>query len=292
MMASTALSGLKRQRPEWEPWLAVIEEIVRETGSGSWDSWVPPDLPVQPAPVPRLAGAAVSVPAPAVRRLLERLIRLASRSESPAMATLPSVLDADLDVLTIFAASLCHDADRLKEIAARAGADTEALHAVAALLPVPLLHACNRRWASSIPESWVEGYCPVCASWPAFSEVRGIERNRYCRCGRCGAEWRADILHCPYCATRDHDELVALVPEKSGPKGAVDACRRCRGYLKTFNRLQGCPAETVVLEDLASVDLDVAALERGYARPPGAGYALNVGVMDGAAPRRFFAWKR
>jgi FdhE protein len=291
MIASTALTSLKRERPEWQPWLAVIEEVVRETGSGRWDASVP-DLPAQPPPVPRLAGAAVSVPAGAVLRLLERLIRLASRSDAPAMATLRSVLDPDLDVLTVFAASLCHDTERLAEIATRRGAAPEALHAVAALLPVPFLHACNRRWASSIPESWGAGYCPLCASWPAFSEVRGIERNRYCRCGRCGAEWRANILLCPYCATHDHAELVALVPEKGASRGAIDACRRCRGYVKTFNRLQGCPAETVVLDDLASVDLDVAALERGYTRPPGAGYPLNLAVRDGVAPRRFFPWKR
>ena len=25
-----ALNGLRRERPEWEPWLAVVDEIVRE----------------------------------------------------------------------------------------------------------------------------------------------------------------------------------------------------------------------------------------------------------------------
>jgi hypothetical protein len=47
-----------------------------------------------------------------------------------------------------------------------------------------------------------------------------------------------------------------------------------------------------MLEDLASVDLDVAAVENGFARPSGQGYALGVTVTDNGAKRRFFAWKQ
>jgi FdhE protein len=89
----------------------------------------------------------------------------------------------------------------------------------------------------------------------------------------------------------DHDELVALVPQAGALNAAIDACNRCRGYVKTFTRLQGCAPETVMVEDLASVELDLAAIEQGYTRPPGAGYVLDVRVTDQAAARRFFAWK-
>ena len=139
--------------------------------------------------------------------------------------------------------------------------------------------------------SWVEGYCPVCGSLPSFAEVRGIERNRYFRCGRCGSEWHSRALVCPYCAMSDHDELVALVPEKGGSNAVIDACQRCLGYVKTFTRLQGCSPGAVMLEDLASVDLDVAAIEHGFARPPGPGFALGITVTDSVARRGFFAWK-
>jgi FdhE protein len=221
--------------------------------------------------------------------LLEKLIRIAHRSGTPEMATLEPVLHADLDFLNLFKASLCKDSDHLKEIAADLGADSEAFQAVAALLPVPLLNACNRRWASSKSVGWVEGYCPVCGAWPAFAEVRGIERSRYFRCGRCGGEWQAQCLFCPYCSMNDHNQLVSLVPEKSGSNSVIDACKRCLGYVKTFTKLQGSPAPKVMLDDLATVDLDVAALEQGYKRPQGAGYSLNVTVTgDGKAWRRFF----
>lgn len=287
----TAFTGLKNRRPEWQPWLAVVEEILREIETCTWDATVPTAPDTRQHTMPLLAGAAVAVQASAVRRLFERLIRTALLSDTPKIATLQAALDADLDVLTLFAASLCQDSDRVNEVAMACGADEEALRAVAGLVSMPLLHACNRRWAASISESWVEGYCPVCAAWPAFAEVRGIERRRYFRCGRCGGEWHAHMLHCPYCAMNDHDELVALVPEKAGSHAVIEACKRCRGYVKTSTTLQGCPAGTVLLEDLASVELDVAALEQGYTRPPGAGYPLEVTVADKGTTRRLFPWK-
>ena len=52
--------------------------------------------------------------------------------------------------------------------------------------------------------------------------------------------------------------------------------------------LQGSPPAKVLLDDLATVDLDVAAFERGYSRPEGVGYHLNVTVKENGR-RRLFA---
>jgi len=287
----TALNALRRERPEWEPWLVVVDETLREAGNPAWETAVPAAAPAQRTAIPLLAGTTLTLEADLVRRLFKRLIRTASRVGTPRMSSLKAALHADLEWAPLFTASLCQDNDRINEIAAVAGADAEALHAIIALLPVPFLQACNRRWASSISASWVEGYCPVCGSLPAFAEVRGIERNRYFRCGRCGGEWHARALYCPYCAMSDHDELVQLVPEKDGSNAVIDACQRCLGYVKTFTRLQGCSPGTVMLEDLASVDLDVAAIEHGFARPPGPGFALGITVTDQATRRGLFGWK-
>jgi FdhE protein len=76
----------------------------------------------------------------------------------------------------------------------------------------------------------------------------------------------------------DHRELASLVPEKSDAFGVIDACKRCLGYVKTFTTLQGMPPAKILLHDLASVDFDIAAVERGYRRPEGSGYQLDVTV--------------
>ena len=276
----TGLQGLKREHPEWEPWLAVIQEVLAESANLEWDSAVPAPTGAQPSKAPLLAGATVVFAAGPVLRFLDRLMRIACHSGTAKMATLEPALRAELDVFELFKASLRQDRERIKEIAAGIGADAEAFQAVIDLLPLPFLQACYRRWASSIPESWMEGYCPACGSWPAFAEVRGIERSRYFRCGRCGAAWQAHCLFCPYCGITDHEQLVSLVPEKSGSNSVIDACKHCLGYVKSFTLLQGSPPAKVLLDDLASAPLDVAAVEQGYKRPQGAGYALAVNVIE------------
>ena len=283
----TGLQDLGRRHPEWKPWLAVVQEILREAANPIWESLVPARTEAQQSKVPLLAGARLALEARPVRQLVGQLIGTACRSGTAKMATLEPVLKAELDVAALFRASLCQDGKHAKETATVLGVDPEAFEAVAALVAVPFLLVCNRRWASAKSVSWMEGYCPVCGAWPAFAEVRGIERSRYFRCGRCSGEWQAHCLFCPYCGMTDHNELASLVPEKGGATSVIEACKRCLGYVKAFTRLQGSPAARVILDDLASVDLDVAAFAQGYRRPQGTGYTLNVTVVDdGVIPGR------
>jgi FdhE protein len=286
----TTLTGLKRQRPEWAPWLAVVEETLRDGDAPTWEASVPVDADTRRIAAPLLAGATVAVEASTVRNLIRRLIRVAVRKGTPEMATLRSVPHADPDALTLFRASLCQDSLPIAATAASCGADAGALQALVALVSVPFLQACNRRWASALPPGWREGYCPVCGAWPAFAEARGIERNRFFRCGRCGGEWHAQPLRCAHCGMHDHNALVSLVVE-DGSNAVIEGCSACLGYVKTFTRLQGCPPGAVMLDDLASVHLDVAALEQGYTRPAALGHPLDVTVTGRNSARRFLAWK-
>lgn len=282
---------LGRQRPEWEPWLAVIQEVLSEAAETQWDGFVPAGIEARESKVPLLAGATISLEADSLRRWTERLIRTASRSGTEKMATLKGALRETVNILPLFKASLCLKDSTLKQLAVNCDADTEAFQAVAALLPVPFLHACNRRWAHSLPQGWVEGYCPLCGAWPAVAEVRGIERSRYFRCGRCAGEWQVNCLVCAYCGMTDHEQLVSLIPEQGGNTRVIEACKRCLGYVKTFTTLQASPAAKIILDDLASVDLDIAALEHGYKRPQGAGYCFDVTVVNKPAEKISF-WRR
>lgn len=273
-------ADLGRQYPEWLPWLTVIEQVLREATDTKWEAFVPELPDSQVSKVPLLAGATLDLEPVAVGAWSQRLLRAAYQSGAPKMATLDGAKQARLNTVDLFKSSLCQNWQVLRETAVDLGVDADALQAVAALVPVPFLQACNRRWQQSINESWTEGYCPVCGAWPAFAEVRGIERGRYLRCGRCGGNWQALCLFCSYCGMADHNELVSLVPEKSGSNAVIEACKRCLGYVKTFTTLQGSAPVKVMVDDLASVDLDIAALELGYRRPAGAGYALDVKVVN------------
>ncbi len=202
------LQDLGRQRPEWEPWLAVIQEVLRETANAQWDGFVPAAIEARESKVPLLAGAVIALETTWLRRWTDQLIRTASRSGTEKMASLKRAIRKPADPLRLFEASLRLDDSAPKQIAVNCGVDPDAFHAVAALLPVPFLHACNRRWAHSIPQGWVEGYCPVCGAWPAVAEVRGIDRSRYFRCGRCAGEWQVNCLVCAFCGMTDHEQLV------------------------------------------------------------------------------------
>lgn len=289
-MAGNHIDLLRQARPEWMPWLAVVDETVRSIGAAPWESAIPAPPPPQTGGRPLLAGVALAVDGGAVRDLLERLIQRASRCGTPAMAGLGAVLRGDVDHGQLYRASIVQDSRVISDIAQASRVDADALHAVVALLGIPVLQACRRQWASSISPGWSEGHCPVCASRPAFAEVRGIDRHRYLRCGRCGAEWHGEVLRCSFCRNDDHEQMITLIPERQGIRGVIEACRRCRSYVKAFTKLQGTPPAAVILEDLASVDFDIAALEHGYARPEGAACGFDVLVELRPSGRRLFAW--
>ena len=277
----TDVQDLGRRQPEWQPWLAVVQEVLNEASNAQWELFIPDRTESLENRAPLLTGTTIAIESNSLRRWTERLLRTASRCGTEKMATLKDVLQETTDdPLFLFKAALCLDESALKQIAVNCHADPDAFQAVTALLPVPFLHACNRRWARSLPHGWVEGYCPICGGWPAIAEVRGIDRSRYFRCGRCAGEWQVNCLVCAYCGMTDHEQLISLVPEQGGNTRVIEACKRCLGYVKTFTTLQATPAARVIIDDLASVDLDIAAVEHGYKRPQGAGYRFDVTVVD------------
>jgi FdhE protein len=288
-MAVNSVDVLRQARPEWVPWLAVVDESLREIGGAHWQA-VLPASPAARDPAPLLDGAAFALDGAPVRGLFERLLHRASRCGTPKMATLENLRRGALDHAPLLRASIVQDSRAISGIAGMHDIDADALHAVLALLGIPLLQYCRGQWAASLSPGWSAGHCPVCASWPAFAEIRGIDRHRYLRCGRCGAGWHAEVLRCAFCRNADHEQLTTLVPGQQGARGVVEACRRCRSYVKAFTTLQGTPAAAVMLEDLASVELDIAAVEQGFARPAGAACEFDVSVALTPAGGRPFAW--
>ena len=221
--------------------------------------------------VPWLARMQLRVKGEAIVRWLEDLAGSAQWGSAP---TRKHTRFTPEQARALFEAALNMNDDRLDGYAAGAGAETHAFRALFALLPIPFLHACARRMSPAM--RWSEGYCPLCGAWPAFAENRGIERSRHLRCGRCGSGWRAPGLRCVYCGLTRHDSLGALVAQQNESQAKVEVCNQCHGYLKAFVVLEGCAPAQVMLDDLDSVALDIVAATRGYRRPTGLGYRLDV----------------
>jgi FdhE protein len=290
--AAWRLQGLSTDHPEWDPWLSIVGEVLAATVDPRWEEFVPA-APRRLDHAPLLAQASVIVSIDFLRRWLKQLLRSAAGSGTPEMATLKAAESSEVEAVQLFRAALAQNSRKLERIALDCAVDARAFRGVAELMPVPFLHACRRLWAKADIETWTESYCPICGAWPVLAEARGIEMARYLRCGRCGQEWQAYGLRCPFCDNDDHEQLISLVPQNGSSTRMVESCKRCSGYLKSFTTLQGADALDIMIDDLASVALDIAAVEQGYRRPEGLGYPVNPTIgYSKRVGRRIFPWSR
>lgn len=274
----TGRAGIADPPLERTPWLALVEATLREAASTRWNATPPVRPPSREAGAPWLAGARVSFDRRTVLAMVRRLRAALPPDAAPPLASVDAVLAGEDDGVALFVASVSDEPGGIEAVARRGGADVAATAAVAALLPVPFLQACRRRAEGELEPAWRRGHCPLCGSWPAFAEVLEVEGTRRFRCGPCGAGWPAPLMACAFCGTADYHDLVRLVPEDHGRSGVVEACTRCSAYVKSFTALQTCSPLEVMLRDLATAVLDIAALDEGYARHEGRGHPLGLQV--------------
>ncbi len=114
---------------------------------------------------------------------------------------------------------------------------------------------------------WTRGYCGVCGSWPLLAERRGLEQFCFLRCGLCAADWEFSRLCCPFCELRDHRRLGYLEIEGQDGQQLATTCGNCRGYVKTVFTLGALDPPGLLVSDVATLHLDLAAAERGYVVP-------------------------
>jgi FdhE protein len=268
------LSTLDAQHAEWRPLLWLVEAALAETERPVWAESVPAPQHSAALGQPLLSGAIIRIAPGPVRRWVHRAMTIAGAGAS-ATPFVDALATGRLDPLALFEAAVAEDPDRLDDLARAAGDDHGVLRVVGPIVAMPMLHACRQAWTPLVPTAWAEGYCPICGGWPAFAEARGLDGQRRLRCGRCGGDWRTERLRCPFCGERGHEHLGSLVSE--GPeRQSVDVCERCRHYVKALTALVPIRPEHVFLQDLATLVLDVIALERGYCRPDAKGRRVKV----------------
>lgn len=239
---------------------------------------------------PLLHGVTLQVDEARARQVLHRLAAvLDGRDTSTERGTGTGFAAADLDPLAVLRASVQQRSADLEALAARAGVAAPLLSVLAHAAALPLLLACGRRAAGAAQvRDWPHGYCPVCAAWPTLAEVRGLARDQFLRCGRCAAGWAFGHRRCAYCGNREEGTQSYFAAEREREMRKATTCDRCHGYLKTQTTLGPLDAADVLLHDLESLDLDVVALEHGYARPEAAGWNLSLQIEP--APQRSRGW--
>jgi FdhE protein len=295
----TLSSAVRRQmdlilasQPETAPWLGVLAAVLEEAAEPTWDAVAAATtltdtqssvvsrhssaltthdsrLTTRSPRPPLLAGARIPLDAALADRWVRRVLALAAEAGPEAISLRAAASDVALDARAILEAAVNADAERLEALARSLDIDPDALAAVAALAVMPLLHALRRRLGplEAIDPRWDEGWCPLCGGWPHLAEQRGLERVRRLRCARCGGDWAQPGVRCPYCGVVGHEARAALVSEQDGEARKVETCSACRGYLKSVSTLHAWGGDEVALTDLATIDLDLVALERDFERP-------------------------
>jgi FdhE protein len=286
---ATAQGDQPEVDPAWRPWLRMVDRAQNAAEDPEWKrlSVEPPADRASDAPL--LHGAVLNVDVRRVRRLLRDLLREAERAVGDADRGRPNESGGSapqsrvrrLATGSVLEAAIAQDAEGIERAANSGGVDAGRLAVAAQLAATPILRACAVHLRERIPQSWLNGYCPICGAWPATAELRGLERNRRLRCGRCASDWALPVLQCPFCNELRHDRLRSLLPEGDEQTRRVDACDTCKGYVKTFSTLQAMRPRALATIDLATVELDMVAEERGYARPSRLAFPVAITIGRG-----------
>jgi formate dehydrogenase maturation protein FdhE len=108
---------------------------------------------------------------------------------------------------------------------------------------------------------WTHPHCALCGGEPDLAVITPAA-ERHLICGRCTLRWKFDALTCPYCRNSDRAQITSFAT----PDGLyrVYACDVCRRYLKTYDGRRAARPVMPVVDGVATLPLDAAAIQRGY----------------------------
>lgn len=108
---------------------------------------------------------------------------------------------------------------------------------------------------------WAHPHCPLCGGEPDFAVITAAA-ERHLICGRCTLRWKFDPLTCPYCRNDDRS-LISSFATSDG-QYRVYACNVCKRYLKAYDGRQSTRPVMPMVDSVATLPLDAAAMQRGY----------------------------
>ena len=169
--------------------------------------------------------------------------------------------------------ALCRDASRLPAVlrswydAARPGGkalDPEGvgLEAVLqqAMRPV-LTRSAEAIMARTDFTGWPHHICPLCGGEPDLSEITKAA-DRILICGRCAARWRFDQISCPFCLNEERTRITSFASRDGTYR--IACCDVCRRYIKAYDARRAVRPVMPVVDSVATLTLDAAAVQRGY----------------------------
>jgi len=184
-----------------------------------------------------------------------------------------AIANGSMEAGSLLTASLARDQNAIRTGAVHRGLAPDLVWLVGELATTPFAHALqhavfDRRQEDTFAaacDAWNLGYCPACGSWPALAEC--ADSHRVLRCSFCSLGWELNTYACIYC-NEAGEPFVTAAPDEERKDRRVEVCGACHAYLKTVDLAALSPFPLVAIADMETMDLDVAAMEHGYGRPP------------------------
>ena len=146
--------------------------------------------------------------------------------------------------------------------AALMGADAAVVGQVMGLAMRPYLSRCAEVLQQRAElGQWVHAHCALCGGEPDFAVITPAA-ERHLICGRCTLRWKYEPLTCPYCQNAERSRITSFAT----PDGQyrVYACDVCRRYLKAYDGRRAARPVMPMVDTVATLPLDAAAIQRGY----------------------------
>lgn len=220
--------------------------------------------------VPALRNEAISIPA-TLKQLLPALCNtlVNGGAGDSALHIKDALTKGEIDAGSLLSVSLARNQKTIRTSSLHHGFAPDLVWLIGELGSAPLAHFYEARLLSApslqeLVREWDRGYCPCCGSWPALIEM--LNGARFLRCSFCAASWELKTRRCLYCGNAD-ERFVAAAPDMAREHRRIELCGGCGNYTKAIevNALTQFPL--IAIEDLATLDLDQAAMGHEYGRP-------------------------
>ncbi len=110
---------------------------------------------------------------------------------------------------------------------------------------------------------WTHPHCALCGGAPDFGVIT-TAAERHLICSRCALRWKFDSLTCPFCANADRSRITSFAARLGDADYRVYACDVCHRFLKVFDARRASRPVMPVVDAVATLPLDAAAMQRGY----------------------------
>jgi len=82
-------------------------------------------------------------------------------------------------------------------------------------------------------------------------------------CSLCETVWPFKVIKCPHCLDEDHENMLYFTVTEDETH-RIDACKKCKGYIKTVNEKEMVSRENSFITDFKTIYLDIIAAKEGY----------------------------